>query len=77
LAAAVLGALAAITFMPYVASRFEAWGNVWQYANTIGYQQTRTMIAAASGGLLGVGGGNGFPGQCSGGGYRFGVRSSL
>ncbi|NLW44108.1 MAG: FtsW/RodA/SpoVE family cell cycle protein [Syntrophomonadaceae bacterium] len=60
LAAAVLGALAAITFMPYVASRFEAWGNVWQYANTIGYQQTRTMIAAASGGLLGVGGGNGF-----------------
>lgn len=60
LSAAVLGALAAITFMPYVASRFEAWGNVWQFANTIGYQQTRTMIAAASGGLLGVGGGNGF-----------------
>jgi len=58
--AAVLGALAAVTFMPYVASRFEAWGNVWQYANSLGYQQTRTMIAAASGGLLGVGGGNGF-----------------
>lgn len=60
LSAAVLGALAAITLMPYVASRFEAWGNVWQFANTIGYQQTRTMIAAASGGLLGVGGGNGY-----------------
>ncbi len=60
LSAAVLGALAAITFMPYVASRFEAWGNVWEFANTIGYQQTRTMIAAASGGLLGLGGGNGF-----------------
>lgn len=58
--AAALGALAAVTFMPYVASRFEAWGHVWQYANSLGYQQTRTMIAAASGGLLGVGGGNGY-----------------
>jgi cell division protein FtsW len=59
-AGAVLGAIAVITFMPYVASRFEAWGNVWAYPDTIGYQQTRTMIAAASGGLLGVGGGNGY-----------------
>lgn len=58
--AAALGALAAVTFMPYVASRFEAWGNVWQYANSLGFQQTRTMIAAASGGLLGIGGGNGY-----------------
>ncbi len=58
--AAALGALAAVTFMPYVASRFEAWGHVWQYANSLGFQQTRTMIAAASGGLLGVGGGNGY-----------------
>lgn len=57
---AVLGALAVVSFMPYIASRFKAWGHVWQYANTIGYQQTRTMIAAASGGLLGVGGGNGY-----------------
>jgi len=57
---AALGAFAVITFLPYVASRFEAWGNVWEYADTIGYQQTRTMIAAASGGFLGVGGGKGY-----------------
>ncbi|NLV16296.1 MAG: FtsW/RodA/SpoVE family cell cycle protein [Syntrophomonadaceae bacterium] len=57
---AVLGAIAVVSFLPYVASRFEAWGRVWEYANTIGYQQTRTLIAAASGGVLGVGGGNGF-----------------
>lgn len=57
---AFLAALAVISFMPYVKSRFAAWGHVWQYANSSGYQQTRTMIAAASGGLLGVGGGNGF-----------------
>lgn len=57
---AALGAIAVVSFLPYVASRFQAWGHVWDYANTIGYQQTRTMIAAASGGVLGVGGGNGF-----------------
>ncbi len=59
-AGAALGAFAVVTFLPYIASRFQAWGNVWEYADTIGYQQTRTMIAAASGGLLGVGGGNGY-----------------
>ncbi|HWQ79897.1 MAG TPA: FtsW/RodA/SpoVE family cell cycle protein [Anaerovoracaceae bacterium] len=59
-AGAALGAFAVVTFLPYIASRFEAWGHVWEFADTIGYQQTRTMIAAASGGLLGVGGGNGY-----------------
>lgn len=59
-AGAVLGAFAVVTFLPYIASRFEAWGHVWEYADTIGYQQTRTMIAVASGGLLGMGGGNGY-----------------
>ena len=57
---AALGAFAVVTFLPYIASRFEAWGHVWEYADTIGYQQTRTLIAAASGGLIGVGGGNGY-----------------
>ncbi len=59
-AGAVLGAIAVVSFMPYIASRFAAWGKVWEYADTTGYQQTRTMIASASGGLLGVGGGNGY-----------------
>lgn len=59
-AGAVLGGLAVISFLPYVSSRFQAWGHVWQYADTSGYQQTRTMVYAASGGLLGVGGGKGY-----------------
>ncbi len=59
-AAAVLGAVAVISFRPYIASRFAAWGHVWEFEDSTGYQQTRTMIAAASGGLLGVGGGNGY-----------------
>jgi cell division protein FtsW (lipid II flippase)/pSer/pThr/pTyr-binding forkhead associated (FHA) protein len=57
---AVIGAIAAVFFMPYIASRFASWGHAWEYANSSGYQQTRTMIAVASGGLLGVGGGNGY-----------------
>jgi cell division protein FtsW len=60
LAGAFFGALAVISLMPYVASRFASWGKAWEFANTSGYQQTRTMIAAASGGLLGLGGGNGY-----------------
>ncbi len=44
---------------PHIADRFSVWTNVWQYASSTGYQQTRTLIAAASGGLLGLGGGNG------------------
>lgn len=59
-AGALIGGFVVISFLPYVSSRFKAWGHVWQYANTSGYQQTRTMIAAASGGLLGVGGGKGY-----------------
>ncbi|MBR0599393.1 FtsW/RodA/SpoVE family cell cycle protein [Sinanaerobacter chloroacetimidivorans] len=57
---AVLGAIAVISFLPYIASRFQAWGHVWEFADSLGYQQTRTMIYAASGGLLGMGGGNGY-----------------
>ncbi|MDF3000383.1 MAG: hypothetical protein K0Q48_502 [Bacillota bacterium] len=57
---AALGAFAVVSFLPYIASRFQAWGHVWDYVDTIGFQQTRTLIAAASGGLVGLGGGNGY-----------------
>ena len=60
LAGAGLGGGAVITFIPYVSSRFSTWGHVWQHADSTGFQQTRTMIALASGGLLGVGGGKGY-----------------
>ena len=57
---AAVAAIAITFIMPHVAKRFEAWRHVWQYASTSGYQQTRTMVAIGSGGLLGVGGGNGY-----------------
>lgn len=58
--AAVFGAGIIVKFKPYILSRFASWGHAWEAASTTGYQQTRTMSAAASGGLLGMGAGNGW-----------------
>ena len=44
----------------YVADRFAAWGHVWEHAQDAGYQQVRVMTYTASGGLCGVGVGNGY-----------------
>lgn len=59
-AAAVFGVTLVLNVKPYIASRFEAWRNVWKYADTSGYQQTHVLTFIASGGLFGVGIGNGF-----------------
>ena len=56
---ALMGGLLILLFRPYVANRFQAFGHVWEYFDTSGYQQTRTMIYSTSGGLFGVGIGNG------------------
>ena len=58
--AAVFGAGIIVKFKPYILSRFASWGHAWEAASTTGYQQTRTMSAAASGGLIGMGAGNGW-----------------
>lgn len=58
--AAVFGAGIILKFKPYILSRFSTWGHAWEAASTTGFQQTRTMSAAASGGLVGMGGGNGW-----------------
>ena len=42
-------------FKPYVAQRFTVWRHAWEFTQTTGYQQSRTMSAAASGGLFGTG----------------------
>lgn len=49
-----------VRFKPYIANRFAVWGHVWQDASGAGFQQTRAMSAAASGGLIGVGAGKGW-----------------
>ncbi len=50
-----------LSVKPYIRTRFEAWGHAWDYALTSGgYQQTRSMICIASGGLFGIGAGCGW-----------------
>ncbi|MCR5484692.1 MAG: FtsW/RodA/SpoVE family cell cycle protein [Clostridiales bacterium] len=57
--AAFLGAVLIILFKPYVAARFSTYRHIWEYINDKGFQQTRVLIYSASGGLLGLGIGNG------------------
>ncbi len=57
--AAALGAALILVFKPYVASRFATYTHVWEFMYEGGYQQTRVLIYSASGGLFGLGLGNG------------------
>lgn len=54
-AAAVIGAFMILKFKPYIADRFLSWGKAYEYADTLGYQQSRVLTYTASGGLFGVG----------------------
>lgn len=58
-AGALLGAVLIIYFKPYVAQRFAVYRHVWENYDTSGYQQVRTLIYSVSGGLKGLGVGNG------------------
>ncbi len=44
----------------YIQRRFSVWGNVWDDPYNMGYQQVRAMMCLASGGLFGLGAGNGW-----------------
>jgi cell division protein FtsW len=60
LAAAIFAVLLVIQFLPHVTQRFAGWLHVWESPNDLGYQQTRTLTYIASGGLFGMGIGNGY-----------------
>lgn len=49
-----------LSLKPHVRARFGTWGHVWDDPMGTGYQQTRAMSAISSGGLPGVGAGNGW-----------------
>lgn len=57
--AAMAAGLVVLIRSDYVMSRFEAYRHVWEYVNDKGYQQTRVLTYSVSGGLLGLGIGNG------------------
>lgn len=59
-AAAVFACFLILEFKPYIAARFAVYRHVWEDSAGLGYQQTRTLSALASGGLFGQGLGNGW-----------------
>ena len=58
--AAAGGVLVILSIKPYILQRFATWGHAWADSSGGGFQQVRTMSAAASGGLVGVGPGAGW-----------------
>lgn len=59
LASSVIGATLILKFKPYILNRFSAWRHVWEHTADTGYQQSRVLAYAASGGLVGMGIGRG------------------
>ena len=50
----------ALKIAPHALRRFTIWRHVWEDPLGRGYQQTRSLMCMASGGLLGLGAGNGW-----------------
>ena len=59
LGASGLMGMMVLRFKPYISKRFDTWGHVWEDPTGGGFQQVQTMTASASGGLPGLGAGNG------------------
>ncbi|MBR4701622.1 MAG: FtsW/RodA/SpoVE family cell cycle protein [Oscillospiraceae bacterium] len=57
----VLTAVLAIRNIPHVQERFSGYGHIWSHVyDNKGYQQTRSLICIASGGIFGLGLGRGW-----------------
>ncbi len=50
----------ALKIAPHALRRFSIWRHIWEDPLGRGYQQTRSLMCMASGGLLGLGAGNGW-----------------
>ncbi len=50
----------ALKIAPHAMRRFTAWRHVWEFPLTSGYQQTRSLMCIASGGLFGLGAAQGW-----------------
>lgn len=57
-----VGAIGAYGVFGHVQRRVKIWLDPWKYANEEGYQIVQGLYAISSGGLFGVGLGNGYPG---------------
>lgn len=59
ISAAIFGGTLALKFKPYIANRFAVWGHAMEHPQDDGFQMARVLTYIASGGLFGVGIGNG------------------
>ena len=59
IASAVMGGAIVLKYKSYVMRRFAVYRHVWEYPFDQGMQQTRVLVGIASGGLFGLGIGNG------------------
>lgn len=50
----------ALRIAPHALRRFATWRHIWEDPLNAGYQQTRSLMCIASGGLFGLGAGNGW-----------------
>lgn len=60
LGGAGMGGVIVLKYKSYVKNRFAVYRHVWEYYNDKGFQQSRVLVGMASGGLLGLGLGNGY-----------------
>lgn len=59
-AGALIAVIVVLMLKSYILTRFQTYRHIWDDPNGGGYQQTRSLIYAASGGFFGVGLGNGY-----------------
>ena len=59
-AALAFAGVIVLKFAPHALRRFATWRHIWEDPFDTGYQQTRSLMCMASGGLLGLGAGNGW-----------------
>ena len=60
IAALVFAGIVAIRIAPHALRRFATWRHIWENPLDGGYQQTRALMCMASGGLFGLGPGQGW-----------------
>lgn len=60
IAALAFAGVLLIRIAPHALRRFETWGHIWEDPFDAGYQQTQALMGLVSGGLWGLGMGNGW-----------------
>ena len=56
----VFAGVIVLKIAPHALSRFASWRHIWEDPYDGGYQQTRSLMCVAAGGLFGLGAGNGW-----------------